>query len=331
MLDIFAACAGVAAVLFVVLDAEAISPPPSRSRLVRPWLGAAGVAAGIAVATKWSGVLVVAVIVLLVLAREAAQVRRTGGPALSGLRTAMPTVIGYLIVLPAAVYVLSYAGRVPGELAALPWEEHAWIRAFVERQRDMLAFHTGLDATHPYASPAWSWLLGKRPVVYLLEPGDAGSVREILAFANPLIWVPGMVAAIAAGIAVIRKRMRWGPEVVIMAAVMGTYLPWVILATGRSQVFVYYILPTLPFLAVALGWAAAQLSPRVGRVVAGGLAAISVGVLIFWSPLIYGWPLDREAWRSRVIFTDCGEWTEMLTRPLPERPSGPPPPGWCWI
>ena len=330
MLDTFTACAGVATVLFVVLAREQLERRRQGGRgSSRPWLIAAGVAAGVAVATKWSGVLAVGVAVLLVVAWEVSAARRSGRTWLSGVGAAVPSVVGWLIVLPAAIYVISYAGRLDGELVAVPWQEGAWVRQFVERQVQMLDFHVGLDLTHPYASPAWSWLLGKRPVALLIETGGAGRVREILAFVNPLVWLPGLAAAAAACVVAARRGRLWGPELVIAAGVAGTYLPWLMLAGGRSQVFAYYILPTLPFLAVALGWAAAELR-TAGRSLAGALAAVSIVVVLFWSPLIYGWPLDDEARQARIIFADCSDAEGQGRRLAPRRDSGPPPTGWCW-
>jgi dolichyl-phosphate-mannose-protein mannosyltransferase len=293
MLDIFTACAGVATVLFVVLDLrEGGARHRGFSTFFRPWRIAAGIAAGAATATKWSGVLSVALAVFLTIAWEVWGAPRGGDGWLSRLRAAAPSVAAWLIILPFIVYTLTYTGRLGGEILAVPWEEGAWFRQFAERQREMLSFHLGLEGNHPFSSPAWSWLLAKRPVVFLHEMPDASHIREILALVDPLIWLPGLGAAIAAAFALVRRGSLWGPELVISAAVAMTYLPWLVLAGGRSQVFAYYVLPTLPFMAVALGWAAARLPRTAGRTLAGVLGATSVAVFVFWSPLLYGWPID---------------------------------------
>lgn len=337
MLDIFSACAGAATVAFVVLDADDRSPGPGGwSHLVRPWRVAAGIAAGVAVATKWSGILTLGVALLLVVAIEI-----SGHGAPIGLRTirarsAALSVVVWLVLLPACIYVLSYAGRFDGSLLAVPWDEGAWIRQFIDRQVAMLAFHLGLDANHPYASPAWSWLLAKRPVVFLLEIQDrqplaTSSLREILVLVNPLVWAPGMAAAGAAAVAAVRSKRLWSPSFVIAVSVAGTYLPWLVLAGGRAQVFAYYVLPTLPFLAIGLGWAATALPPSATRVAAGVLAVVSLATIVFWSPLLYGWSMDYQAWRARMIFIDCGPEVTLRTPFFPRPDYEQPPTGWCWI
>jgi dolichyl-phosphate-mannose-protein mannosyltransferase len=336
MLDVFSACAGVATVLFATQDAQDSAARVGRWRaFIRPWRVAAGVGAGIAVATKWSGILALGVAVFLVLAKELSARNPSVRAWPMRLRSAGFSIVVWLVLVPSCVYMLAYAGRFDGSILSVPWQEGAWIRQFVDRQLAMLTFHFGLDANHPYASPAWSWLLAKRPVVFLLELRDAqpvgGSLREILVLVNPLIWVPGMVAAGAAAWVAVRSKRLWSPALVIAASVAGTYLPWLILAGGRAQVFAYYVLPTLPFLAVALGWAAATMPPRAARFVAGGLAVVSVAALIFWSPLVYGWSIDYDTWHARMTFTDCGPQVSPSAPYFPRLGYEQPPSGWCWI
>jgi dolichyl-phosphate-mannose-protein mannosyltransferase len=331
MLDIFTAAAGTACILFVVLDARTAAMPGRRhSRLVRPWRLAAGVAAGIAAATKWSGLLIVAVAVFLAIAYELSRARET--IIRPGRRWSVTAPAGsvfvHLIAVPTVIYLLTYAGRISGDLLAIPWDQNAWVRHFVERQGDMLAFHFSLDRTHPYASPAWTWLLAKRPVVLFHEPLGGGGVREILTLVDPLVWLPALVAGLTATVMAIRAGTWWRPEVVIGASVAGTYLPWLIFATDRAQVFAYYTLPILPFLAVALAWATTRLPRRAGRVLAATLAAVAVSVYMFWAPLIYGWPIDQDTWRARMLFADCGSKADVLPS---SRGARPPPSGWCWI
>lgn len=332
MLDIFMTCAVVATILFAVLDRDALVALSGKpGRLLRPWRAATGLAGGCAVATKWSGVLVLFVVVVLVVLWEAGAARRAGRRPGSGLLAAAPSVLLWLVATPAAVYIASYAGRLGADILAVPWHDGAWVREFVARQLAMVRFHVGLDDTHPYASPAWSWLLGKRAVVYFFEVDPAGRYREVLAFANPLLWVPGLVAAMAAALSALRRRMLWGPEVVVVAAVAGAYLPWLVLTANRPFVFLYYVLPTVPFLALALGWAVTRLPSIPGRGLAAAVVAVALAVVVFWEPLIYARPLDYDSWRDRILFADCtpAEWTAGRLAPRPD--GGPPPPGWCWV
>jgi dolichyl-phosphate-mannose-protein mannosyltransferase len=349
MLDSFVTMLVIAVVLCVVLDGgrergrrgEDLSAPRwlQHLSLGRPWRLAAGIALGSAVAVKWSGGYVAVGLVVLLVAWEvtssASRPGETGGRSALGdafRRETAPSLV-LLGVVPLVVYLASYIGRVDGDLVALPWREGSAWRGILEHQLAMLRFHVGLAGDHPYESAPWSWILLKRPVAYFFM-ASAGAYREVLAIGNPLTWLPGALALVAVGGR--WARSGWSlarPELVILAAGLSTYLPWLVLSGSRSQVFLWYLLPTIPFLYAALGlWAALAWSSLPGRI-ATGLAALAVAVsFVFFYPILTAAPLTPDAWRSRIWFTDCRRpGAPTLTLPDDQIDRGPPPTGWCWI
>lgn len=54
-------------------------------------------------------------------------------------------------------------------------------------------YHAYLDATHPYASPWWSWPILKHPVLFYLD-GSTTPARQISATGNPALWWVGFAA-----------------------------------------------------------------------------------------------------------------------------------------
>jgi dolichyl-phosphate-mannose--protein O-mannosyl transferase len=197
----------------------------------------------------------------------------------------------------------------------------------------MLRFHTGLAGDHPYESAPWAWLLLKRPVAYSFAE-MAGSYREVLAIGNPLTWWPGAAALIVVAATWVRAgRGVARPELVLVVAALSTYMPWLILSGSRSQLFIWYLLPTIPFLYAALGLLAAEAwRALVGRVtIAVGTAAV-LASFVFYYPVLSAAPLAPGDWRSRIWFTDCARpGAPTLTLPDDEISDGPPPSGWCWI
>jgi dolichyl-phosphate-mannose-protein mannosyltransferase len=339
MLDAFIAFFVVGAAFAVVLDRDrrrdrTDAPWWWRLALGRPWRLVAGICLGAAAAVKWSGAYVAPAVIGLVVAWEIAERRRrepdAGWAAWVGgafRREALPT-IALLGIVPLLVYIVSYTGRMPGELLALPWVEGSVWRGIWEHQRAMLDFHTALAGDHPYQSPPWSWPLIKRPVAYWFAD-EGGAYREILAMGNPVVWWPGLLALIGLVVAWWRAGWSvWRPELVILAGALATYLPWLVLSGDRSQTFIWYLLPTIPFLCLALGFFAALAWERMAtRVAMGVYALLIVASFGFYLPLLAALPISPDAWRLHIPFRDCAG----QTIPDDTTSSGKPPPGWCWI
>jgi dolichyl-phosphate-mannose-protein mannosyltransferase len=350
MLDIFVTLFVIVTVLFAVLDGgrrrgprgedEAAPGWLRRVTMGRPWRMATGLALGAATATKWSGGYVALGLIVLVVAWEMGA-PTPGAEAATGWRARvgaalrrelLPSLV-LLGLVPLIVYLASYIGRVDGQLIALPWRTGSVWRAILEHQYAMLRFHTGLAGDHPYESAPWSWLLLKRPVAYSFADGSGG-YREVLAIGNPLTWWPGAVALVVVGVRWIRSGASLArPEIVLLAAALSTYLPWLVLSGSRSQVFIWYLLPTIPFLYTALGLLAALAWRSMPGRVATAAAAVAVAVsfAFFW-PILTGAPLTPDEWRSRIWFADCSRpAAPTLTLPDDQINQGPPPSGWCWI
>jgi dolichyl-phosphate-mannose--protein O-mannosyl transferase len=357
MLDALLTTLVISAVLFAVLDRDRPRPARWERRspgllsalaLHRPWRLATGVAIGAAVAVKWSGAYVALGIIPLVVAWEIAARREAGGlgaaefgaaprrwgeaAALAIREEGLRSVV-LLGVVPVLVYLAAYIGRMPGELIGPPWQEGTVWRGIWDHQQAMLTFHTELAGSHPYESPPWSWLLLKRPVA-LFFAEEGGAYREILAMGSPLAWLAAMAAIGWAAVRLAGARWRLErPELVLVLAALAIYLPWLALSGDRSQTFIWYALPALPFLYGALGLAVATAWRSVaGRVAVGAALAGCLALFVFFAPVLMALPLTPEEWRSRMWLTDCARpGAETLALPDDEISQGPPPSGWCWI
>jgi dolichyl-phosphate-mannose--protein O-mannosyl transferase len=106
-----------------------------------------------------------------------------------------------------------------------------------------------------------------------------------------------------------------------------------LLTLDRSVVFLFYLLPAVPFMCLALGYVTERLSGhRIGVAIAGSFAVIAVGLFVFYFPIMTARPLAPSAWKARLPFRDCNV-TDSSGRPhpLPSIGPGPSPSGWCWI
>jgi Gpi18-like mannosyltransferase/predicted membrane-bound dolichyl-phosphate-mannose-protein mannosyltransferase len=100
--------------------------------------------------------------------------------------------------------------------------------------------HSVASATHPYASPWWSWPLMWRPVAYWQDFPTRGDVELIWGAGNPLTWWAVVPAMIIAGVRAVKR-----PNLVrtfIVAGFLANYLIWA--PIGRI-LFLYHYLPSI--------------------------------------------------------------------------------------
>lgn len=334
MLDIFVVFFGLASFLCLVYDDDRHESVPSRSPSVagklveRPWLLGAGLTGGAAVACKWSGIYLFLAVAVLAFFRYATRMKDTPDRIQRAMSDGGVLLLA-LTVVPAAVYVASYVGRLDGTLLSWPWSDGSWVRAFLARQQTMLEHHMGALYVHPYSSSAWSWLFVKRPVLFYFR--DAGTVGygEILALGNPLIWWAALVALVVTAWRAARRRRITGAEGIIIAGFIAGYVPWLVIT--RQEAFLYYLLPTVPFLYLALARVVINVSsPLIRGAAIGGLVIASIGAFSFFRPVLVGATLTHAEWERRMLFSNCGPALSGPHKKPIDRPM-PPPSGWCWV
>jgi dolichyl-phosphate-mannose-protein mannosyltransferase len=353
MLDIFVPLFGLAAFLFLLFDRDRLlgsEPSAARLGLRRPWRVAAGAAAGMAVASKWSGGLFVVAVIVLGLAWEVGARRRVNQrrALLGALRVEGPSIVVALVLVPVVVYVLSYAGRLHGPTPTCERADGSWTNQLLQHQRCMFDFHHDLEANHSYQSEPWSWLALKRPVSYYFDTAPNGDYKEVLAAGSPFVWWTSTLALLFVAFRWTRRRDFAAPEGTILAGFAFTYLPWLALSSNRSAVFLFYLLPAVPFMCLALGYVASRIGESWEARTATALFGMgAVGLFAFYYPLLADVALPQEQWDKRIWVFDQCERPEP-SEPLPTDTTGGrtrtrtteqtgqngedlPPDGWCWI
>lgn len=336
MLDVFVAFWALAGFWLLLIDRDrqwarvpagpAAGPLPAtalpRHRQGARWL--AGIALGLAFATKWSGLFALCAAILFVLVSELAWRRRVAGRAWVRPGRIVTSVGLTLVLAPAVVYLLSYGGwfanfehTLPGKApcpaqgcpTSLPGQIARMAKGWAAEQTAIFQFHQELTADHPYRASAASWPLMIRPVAYYyedcsaerIERGDPcvvaeGHVAEILGMGNPAIWWMALPAYLILGWLAVRRRdwVAW----TILAFLAVQYLPWLI---SPRSVFFFYATPLVPFICYAVAYAATQLGHRPGlRWLPPAVATIALASFLFWYPLLTGLEISKAAWDLRI-------------------------------
>jgi dolichyl-phosphate-mannose-protein mannosyltransferase len=287
MLDIFGTVFMMGAL--ICFHAYLVAPA---DKVRRPLLGT-GLFLGLALATKWNAAYPAALIGLVTLCRAVELWRRArvGSPpdrdeAKAGIRQHLLWVPVGLVALPVVVYLAAY---IPFFLAG-----HDWSR-FVELQRRIYSYHTGLKATHGYQSQWWQWPLALRPVWYHVRY-LADATANIYAQGNPLLYWSFIPATLwLAG--------RWWKDrdpglIILLIGFFGQWLPWGLVPRAA---FMYHFLPGVPFGALAVAVAVTRLwrSTVLRQALAVAYVVAVALSFVYFFPLYAAVPLDKEGLESR--------------------------------
>ncbi|MEU1732777.1 phospholipid carrier-dependent glycosyltransferase, partial [Streptosporangium sp. NPDC020145] len=294
---------------------------------LRPWRMAAGVLLGAACAVKWSGIFYLVAFVVMSLIWDAGARRAVGlGRPYSGaLGKDLPTLLGAMGLLPALTYLVSWTGWF---ISPLGWGRN-WaqatsqgpvffvfdsIRSWLNYHFQVLGYHTGLSASHPYQSEPWSWPLMLRPVAFFYEGSDnvcgvKTCASAILGVGTPVIWYGGLAALVAMIVWYVSSR-DWRAGAALLGYAAG-WLPWFYWALADHRtMFNFYTIPMVPFMILAITLVAgliigpADATPNRRAVGAGvvGLFAL-LAIINFWwlYPVLTADVIPHEEWWRRML------------------------------
>lgn len=289
MLDIF--MAGFVALAYWQLAAAVRAPERGRRHLI-----VAGVALGLALASKWNAAPLallpgLAFLVLRLRAGRRRLLTSQRGAPVPGVSLLEAGI--WLGVLPLAVYALTY-------VPALFFTEGAIGTAtgsanFLALHTDAIRLQESVVKTHPYMSRWPQWVLNARSIWYLYEPAD-GAQRGIVLIGNPLTMLLGLPALLwAASEAILRRNGAAAAVIVLYAVTLGFWI-----ASAKPVQFLYhYFLPSMALLA-ALALALDALWQQNRRWMALLPLAGSVALFAYFYPILSAAPLEG----GKMAFTE---------------------------
>lgn len=238
------------------------------------------VSIGLAVSTKWSGVYLVPIALFFLNGKiicESVFTQKTYKILLINI---------FVLLVPLLLYLTSYG----------QWwlQGHTWVQ-FEELHQQIWWYQTNLKATHPYQSQAWMWPLGFRPVwIYVYH--DLGSIGNIYATGNPLIWWAGLLSSLM--LLIKMWQSRWKSKAWLLgffaAAYFVFWVPWLF---SPRIMFLYHYLPALPFLYVLLAYC---LVTSFSRQTAFFFVSTAFLLFLFYLPHLNGLPVP--IWLDRLYY-----------------------------
>ncbi|GIH02091.1 phospholipid carrier-dependent glycosyltransferase [Rhizocola hellebori] len=300
------------------------SGPASRPAFAVPWWRLASAALlGCATGVKWSALAFLPALLILVMWWEIGVRRRHGArrPVLDAfLDELLWLVVCFAIVV--VVYLATWSGWF---LTDTGYYRH-WLRDrglsepfffgdlrnLIEYHHAALQFHLQLDDAHPFASPAWTWLVLGRSLPFYIDRsvpcGATDCIAEIVLLGTPLLWwsfLPALLLTAWFGVA--RRDWRAGAILVMSAFAL---VPWFFFST--RTMFYFYALPAEPFLILAVVFTLGMLasSPRgmpqdfarlqTGTVIAGAFVILVVLNFAFFFPIYSGESIPTLDWAKRM-------------------------------
>ena len=255
------------------------------------FLALAGIFFGLGAACKWTCLYAGAGLGVLWLLHWISRFAREKAAALRPFGRNVGFCLVFFVLIPAAIYYVSYypyglgAGLRDG---AGMFFTRDYARIVLDNQGYMFRYHSGVDATHPYSSRWYQWMLDIRPILYYLDYN--GSARSSFgAFVNPVLCWAGLPGLFVLGWCALARRD--GKALFLLLGYLAQLVPWMFIS---RITFEYHYFPCAVFLVLVLGYVFSLMRENIlhGRAVIWALTALAAAVFLFFYPALSGAELD---------------------------------------
>lgn len=251
-----------------------------------------GVAFGCGCAAKWTGIYAGVGLAILYFGVLYARWRRKPANFRQEFVTAAWGGVLFYVLLPFVIYLGAY----------LPycWKDPSFgIGDWWNCQVYMYEYHSTLDATHPFESRWYTWLLDLRPVWYYQNSDLPADMRgSIAGMGGPVLWLAGLVSILTLAWRQLSGRgSRRGAAVLILYAAQ--LVPWVFVARCT---FLYHYFPSSMFCLAAIDVVLADMkNRRRAKGIAIGLCAASAVLFVWFYPVLSGLPVPSW-WAASTLW-----------------------------
>lgn len=185
-------------------------------------------------------------------------------------------------------------------------------------QLRMFGYHAGVEATHSFSSPWWSWPLITKPLWMYSNTFD-GMVSTIVLMGNPALWwcsIPALILIGAKFAVHTIKRTEDKYNFVYLFILVPFLLQWLPFFFITRVLFIYHFMATVPFMIFAVTywlnrsyekeWRSKNRSLLVKSIVIAFLILVA-GLFLLFYPVISGYPVaytykESLQWLSGWVF-----------------------------
>ncbi|HSX24959.1 MAG TPA: phospholipid carrier-dependent glycosyltransferase [Candidatus Andersenbacteria bacterium] len=256
----------------------------------------AGILAGAAMGTKFTGMIAGGLVVLLFLAYAYHE----------GPKKYLQWGIRCLVLACSALIIYLGAWAIHFSLLTLPGSGDVWgiptgnfVPDLISLHQEMISANYNLTATHPYGSKWWTWPFMIRPVFYW--QGNTGN-QFIYLLGNPAVWWGGFVffciALLALIASIIKKQYKHSSNIVwiMIIGYLWAYVP--LMRVPRVLFLYHYLTPLIFSLIIALWWL--DRTVKLKRQFVAIAALCIIAGFIYISPLTYGYPIS-SFWQTLLF------------------------------
>ena len=291
--------------LFCWLFPEGESGPGAAAEGKTRDLALAGLCFGLGAACKWTCLYAGAGLGLIWALHWVFRFVREKGKAWKPFGRNVGLCLVFFVLVPALIYYLSYypyglGNGLGGGLGM--YFKRGYAKLVLDNQVYMFRYHSGVNATHPYSSRWYQWMLDIRPILYYLEY-DGPSRSSFGAFVNPVLCWAGLIGLFVLVWCVAARREK--RALFLLLGYFAQLVPWMFIS---RITFEYHYFPCSAFLVLVLGYVFALIrdNMRNWRVPVWGLTALQTAVFAFFYPQLWGAQLDTA--RSSLLYRWLPSW-----------------------
>lgn len=264
-----------------------------------------GIMFGLGAASKWTCLYAGAGLAILFFMAKALEINNYVSGRVKGkgtiedylLKNFLPTCLAcvvFFIIIPGAIYLLSYLPYMASKPDMSLWQ------IMLDNQKAMYNYHSGLDATHSFGSPWYTWLIDYRPIWYYSGSGAglaSGMDATIVSMGNPAIWWLGLICVIPCLYFAFKRREK-GMIMVFIAYALQLF-PWILVT---RVCFIYHYFTAIPFLMFMIVYVIKVLREDkvISKYVVLGYMIIVVILFIMFYPALTGMTV-KETYIDNVL------------------------------